>query len=745
MNRDYDDELERRMARRPRREPENRSSRQEGFSSEREKWESRRQAGRSEKELDVLGDASVRPIPPRTSESGQGERMSERRGESRARSSGTRRETAWRAGEADRSRGGRPGSPAGRTSSSQGGGKTPLSGGESARSIRLRQQQEKRKKRRRIITMIVAECFALLFIFGYGFYARTMAHLQRDPEFIQDEIQSNDIGVEFEEQMKGYWTIAIFGVDSRDSAISKDTHSDVIMLCNINLDTGEIKLASVYRDTYLNIDTDGSYNKINQAYFDGGPAQAVEALNRNLDLKIWDYVTFNWKAVAQAIDILGGVDIELSKAEFHYINGFITETVEATGIGSKHLTHAGMNHLDGVQAVAYGRLRLMDTDYARTERQRKIVEQAFEKCKKADFETLYRLIGTVFPNVKTSLWVDDLVNNAKNISKFHLGETTGFPQARGDASMPGKGSVVVPATLETNVARLHEFLFGTENYVPSDTVKSISKKIASDTGITKEGQYIDKVGTSGGVIQKPKTTPAATEDEEDEGEGYQYVYVLDENGKKVKKRLEMETDADGEYIPYETDADGFLLKESGGDRPTDPAETDENGNPVETTQNSLLPPVLETDESGNIVYPTRPARPGSSTGETEPGESYPGGGQNSHRPGPGDETSSGNGVVDRPGGTTAEPSSGVVDRPGGNVSPTAGANDGMRPTAPHETESSGASGVRPTAPGQSQEQAAPTTAPVRPTAPPETTVQQGPGGATIITSPEGGAVSAPGQ
>lgn len=604
--------------------------------------------------------------------------------------------------------------------------------------------------------MVVAECFALLFIFGYGFYARTMAHLQRDPEFIQEEIQSNNIGVEFEEQMKGYWTIAIFGVDARDSAISKDTHSDVIMLCNVNLDTGEIKLVSVYRDTYLNIDKDGTYHKINQAYFDGGPAQAVEALNRNLDLKIWDYVTFNWKAVAQAIDILGGVDIELSKAEFHYINSFITETVKATGIGSHQLTHAGMNHLDGVQAVAYGRLRLMDTDYARTERQRKVVEQAFEKCKQADFETLYRLIGTVFPNVKTSLWVDDLVNNAKNISKFHLGETSGFPQARGDASMPKRGSVVVPATLETNVARLHQFLFGIENYEPSDTVKSISKKIASDTGITKEGQYIDKVGTGGGVIQQPKTTSAAAETQENEDEGYQYVYVRDENGKKVKKRLKMEKDEDGDYIPYETDADGFLAEKSSVERPTAPVETDAEGNPVETTKNPLLPPVLETDENGaiiyptdadgNILYPTSSTRPSGESEESESGHSRPETpdnglngplesteGQNSHGGHPQEETTSGNGVVDRPGGTTAAPGNGGTSQPGGS---------GVRPTAPGGGETQETTGVRPTAPAQSQSSPGGDISFVKPTAP--SSSQGGPNSSGSVSSP-GGTVSAPGQ
>lgn len=88
------------------------------------------------------------------------------------------------------------------------------------------------------------------------------------------------------------------------------------MVCNINMDTGEIKLVSVYRDTYLNISDKNSYNKINAAYLQGGPEQAVKALNKNLDLDIDDYATFNWKAVADAINILGGIDVEISKASF---------------------------------------------------------------------------------------------------------------------------------------------------------------------------------------------------------------------------------------------------------------------------------------------------------------------------------------------------------------------------------------------------------------------------------------------
>lgn len=176
----------------------------------------------------------------------------------------------------------------------------------------------------------------------------------------------------------GIWTVAVFGVDSRDGN-TKKALADVQMVCTLDRETGEIRLASVFRDTYLKIDSKGTYHKINEAYFKGGQKQAVDALEENLDLKIDDYAAFNWKAVAEAINVLGGIDLEITPAEFKYINGFITETVNSTGIGSTQLKQAGANHLDGVQAVAYSRLRLMDTDFQRTERQRKVIALALEK------------------------------------------------------------------------------------------------------------------------------------------------------------------------------------------------------------------------------------------------------------------------------------------------------------------------------------------------------------------------------
>lgn len=361
----------------------------------------------------------------------------------------------------------------------------------------------RRKKKRKIwfILLEIAVLIGILCFAGYSYISSRLDLMQRLP-WNPDEIKNVEISEEKQEQMSGYWTIAVFGVDSRNSSVGKGNNSDVNILCNIDQGTGEIRLVSVYRDSYLNISDKNTYNKINAAYMQGGPEQVVKALNRNLDIDIDDYATFNWKAVADAINILGGIDVEITKSEFYYINAFISETVKATGVASTQLKSAGMNHLDGVQAVAYGRLRLMDTDYARTERQRKVISLAFEKMKKADWATINNIVQTVFPQVATSIEINDLLKIGRNITRYHLTETTGFPSELREKKMGRKGACVIPQTLESNVIELHHFLFGDEEYTPTETVRTISQKIVSDTGVHGTKQAETKA--------LPKTTEATT-------------------------------------------------------------------------------------------------------------------------------------------------------------------------------------------------------------------------------------------
>ena len=476
---------------------------------------------------------------------------------------------------------------------------------------------EIKRRRKLIIVFIILE---ILFLLGTGLYryAQNKMSLIQPSQFKPAQVTNPNIPQGKVEEMEGYWTIALFGVDSRNNSVGKGNNADVIIICNIDQGTGEIKLVSVFRDTYLSVSDNGLYNKINQAYFLGGPEQAVEALNRNLDLQIDDFATFNWKAVVDAVNILGGVDVELSKAEFYYINAYITETVEATGVGSYQLKQAGLNHLDGVQAVAYARLRKMDTDFARTERQREIIDLCFQKLKKSDFAVVNNVMEAVFPQILSSVTIDDIIPAARNLTKYTIADTMGFPAARSDANMGKKGACVIPQTLESNVTLLHQFLFGDENYQPSDMVKKISAKISADTGMYNEAKPIDHVGTDGGYIPKPTQATKATEKEETkENESESSTSETDESIIDGETDLEIETDEFGNELDPPEDDDIF-----GRPGESSSSGTVHPGRPGESSSGSIFPGA-ETSEGDQTTGPGAGTYPGQdSTKATS--AAYPG-------------------------------------------------------------------------------------------------------------------------
>jgi len=467
--------------------------------------------------------------------------------------------------------------------------------------------EEKKKSRKKkkskiafFITMLIAEMLVLGVIFAYAYALKQYSKIQR-PEYDVEEVANTGLSEKKLQEMRGYRNIALFGVDSRDNSVGKGNRSDVIIICSIDQATGDIKLVSVYRDTYLDVGKN-SFQKATHAYSYGGPARAVKMLNDSLDLNITDYVTFNWKAVATAINILGGVDIEITKPEFKYINSYITETVKGTGIGSVQLKAPGMQHLDGVQAVAYARLRYMDTDYQRTERQRKVIELAFEKAKKADLKTLNDLLGNMLSMVATNLTWQDGLDVINDFGKYNLKDTAGFPFELDDMTLGTKGFIVVPVNLESNVLELHKYLFGDENYEVSAKVKAYSDRISSDTGVYKDGDSIKRVKTSGGYksnkntdeddketkSKKKSTTEAETKKSVD-------IYI-DNNGRYYQLDKDGETvwiDKDEEN-DYYTDGDGnkYYIKptEKGSaaerDKTTSSSKTGVNVGPGETTQAS---------------------------------------------------------------------------------------------------------------------------------------------------------------
>ena len=282
---------------------------------------------------------------------------------------------------------------------------------------------------------------------------------------------------------KGYHNSALFGVDARDGQLGRGTRSDTIIIASINLDTQEIKLVSVFRDTYLNLSND-TYNKCNAAYAQGGPEQAISMLNMNLDLDITDYVTVGFGGLIDSIDALGGIEMEIQDAEISHLNNYQLTMAEELGVDYTPIEHSGKQLLNGMQATAYCRIRYTKgDDFRRAERQRDVLTAMVEKAKEASVSSLKEMVTAILPEVETSLGVNDIVSVLGTVAGYNVVASDGFPfeDGRVGATVGSKGSCVIPVDLTDNVTALHELLYPGTEYQPSQQVHSISLEIAALT------------------------------------------------------------------------------------------------------------------------------------------------------------------------------------------------------------------------------------------------------------------------
>ena len=279
------------------------------------------------------------------------------------------------------------------------------------------------------------------------------------------------------------FNIAFFGVDARDGSLGKGNRSDTIMICSIDMDTHEVKLVSIYRDTYLNLGND-TYNKCNTAYAQGGPQQAISMINMNTDMYVTDYITVGFEGLIQAVDALGGVEMEITENEISHLNNYQSTMAAAMGVDYTPVTENGKQTLNGMQATAYCRIRYGGgDDFRRAERQRDLLIAMMEKGKTASIGTLTGALNAVMPHVQTSLDVEDIIPVLGMIGDFKVTVSDGFPFAgmRNGGTIGSKGSCIVATSLEDNVKKLHELLFNEEDYEPSKELKSFSTIIEQDT------------------------------------------------------------------------------------------------------------------------------------------------------------------------------------------------------------------------------------------------------------------------
>ena len=378
-------------------------------------------------------------------------------------------------------------------------------------------KRRKKKKGRKKFLLIVFEILLLAILLAcLWIYNNTFKQIDYEDKLNSTEAGVNqDIDESTVVQQEGYTNIALFGLDNRSSNSYAKGNSDTIMIASIDNVSKEVRLVSIYRDTFLNIGND-TYRKANAAYANGGAIQALQMLNTNFDLTITEYVCVDWAALVKVIDALGGIDLEITEGERSQINKYMKDVDQVTGYTTSYVSQTGLVHLDGTQATTYARIRkLAGDDYKRASRQRIVLQAILEKAKKANIATLTQICTSVFGDISTNLEQADILVLLKDITAYDIVATTGFPFELTTVDLQKTGSTVIPIGLTSNVEKLHKFLYNGENYMPSNTVQNISSSIESLTGVTAStapidvSEYNDTVGKNG-TEASAVTTDATT-------------------------------------------------------------------------------------------------------------------------------------------------------------------------------------------------------------------------------------------
>lgn len=337
----------------------------------------------------------------------------------------------------------------------------------------------------------------------------------QDSDFDEGNINQND---DLKINTK-YTNIALLGTDTRSGDLTEASHTDSIIIVSINNETGEVKMVSVYRDTILEFVVDNKlyYDKATNAFSYGSAETTINMLNSNLDLNIEDYAIVNFAGLANIIDALGGIDITITEDERYYINGYLTETREVTGMTAPDVKKSGDVHLTGLQATAYCRIRYVafyqedgttiNNDYARAARQRLVLEKIVGKAKSAGVSEMLDITKALFKQntgedqfMVTSLSFDDILDLIPTLIEFDLVGSQGFPSALSSGNyMPlvvkngvqqnlysSPQSSVFAKGLTYNVKALHQYLFNENNYIPTENVQEINDILIDITGIEPE-------------------------------------------------------------------------------------------------------------------------------------------------------------------------------------------------------------------------------------------------------------------
>ncbi|MEG0392716.1 MAG: LCP family protein [Anaerovoracaceae bacterium] len=276
------------------------------------------------------------------------------------------------------------------------------------------EKKPKKSKKKKVAIIIALSLIAIILIgliSGYAFIRSKAAKVEK-VEIKSEELEGD---AKISQELKDYRNIAILGIDTGSNEGNGAEHSraDSIVIASINKKTKDVKLISVYRDSYLDVLENGEHviDKVNHAHAYGGPANMINALNRNLDLNIKEFVRLDWSSIAEIVDSMGGLEV----------------TVPDYAVGTLHLSSGGKQTLSGKQIVEFCRMRYVDSDIYRAARSREVINAAVSKAASMSIGDLNRTVDLALSEVKTNMSTSDIMGMILDVASYKMGDSIGWP------------------------------------------------------------------------------------------------------------------------------------------------------------------------------------------------------------------------------------------------------------------------------------------------------------------------------
>lgn len=338
------------------------------------------------------------------------------------------------------------------------------------------------KKVRKVLIILLL----LIAVCGVGIYYYIDVQLSKLGH-VETDVSEFEIDDQVKKDLKDYRNIAVMGIDAREGEDKSTTRTDAIIVASLNKKTGNVSLISVMRDSYLEMDSSTGtpmFDKITHAHVYGGPVNTCKSLNKALDLNISEFVVMDWKAVADTVDAIGGITVDVKDYEIYDLNHWGPETAANTGRTWNDIYNTGNQKIDGAQAATYCRIRKNSGgDTGRTERMRKVIMAILKEVKKHPSK-ITKVADKVLPEVTTNMGTFDITSLLPQVVNFDISNSIGYPYNYYGGSVEGSWKAV-PTTLSYNAIKLHKEAFNQKDYTPTARLEEMSENIIYNTGISE--------------------------------------------------------------------------------------------------------------------------------------------------------------------------------------------------------------------------------------------------------------------